>query len=173
MYPRLKDFFYFNKVERNGIILLLVILISLIGVNIWLSNQEQEFSQNSKEVEKGLAFLDSIYQIETNIKQKSKIKEEKKVKLTPIDFNPNTTSLEDFKQIGLTEKQAQTIIKYRTKGGVFRIKSDFKKMYSITDLMYEELKTHILLPDTFELPKRNFEKRNMPPVWTPPIVYHQ
>ena len=172
MYPRLKDFFYFNKVERNGIIVLLIILIGLIAVNLWLSNQDQTITPSSKRVEEGLAFLDSIHQLEIEKRNKPSInKERNEVEMVPKNFNPNISSLEDFMSMGLTEKQANTIINYRNKGGAFRIKSDFKKMYSISDLMYQQLEAYILLPDTLETEQSIFESIEKPREWTPPVVY--
>ena len=42
-------------------------------------------------------------------------------------FNPNTVSLDDLMRLGFSEKQAQSIINYREKGGRFRRPADFAK----------------------------------------------
>ena len=61
-------------------------------------------------------------------------------------FNPNTVSLEDLVRLGFTEKQAQSIINYREKGGRFRRKADFAKSYVVADSVFERLAPFIDIP---------------------------
>ena len=61
-------------------------------------------------------------------------------------FNPNTVSLEDLERLGFSEKQAQSILNYREKGGRFRRPSDFAKSYVVADSVYERLKPYIDIP---------------------------
>lgn len=63
-----------------------------------------------------------------------------------FNFNPNTIKKEEFQALGLSEKQANTILNYRNKGGQFRIKNDFKRIYSISEAQFEILKPYINLP---------------------------
>lgn len=61
-------------------------------------------------------------------------------------FNPNTASLDDFMRLGFSEKQAQSIISYREKGGRFRRKSDFAKSFVVADSVYRRLEPWIDIP---------------------------
>ena len=61
-------------------------------------------------------------------------------------FDPNTVSLEDLQRLGLSERQAQSIENYRTKGGRFRSKADFQKMYVVSDTLYARLEPYIEIP---------------------------
>jgi competence protein ComEA len=61
-------------------------------------------------------------------------------------FNPNTISPDSLCLLGFSEKQALTIIHYREKGGIFRRKEDFKKMYVVDDARYVELLPYITIP---------------------------
>ena len=61
-------------------------------------------------------------------------------------FNPNTASIDDFVRLGFSEKQAQSIINYRSKGGRFRRKSDFAKSYVVADSVYKRLEPYIVIP---------------------------
>lgn len=63
-----------------------------------------------------------------------------------FDFNPNTATLEDFQRLGLSEKQARSIINYREKGGRFRRPEDFACSYVVSDSLYERVKDHIVIP---------------------------
>ncbi len=60
-------------------------------------------------------------------------------------FNPNNISLDSLCMLGFSEKQALTIIHYREKGGVFRRKEDFKKMYVVDEAKYKELFPYITI----------------------------
>jgi len=61
-------------------------------------------------------------------------------------FDPNTVSPEDLRRLGLTERQAQSIVNYREKGGRFRVKSDFRKMYVVSDSLFARLESYIDIP---------------------------
>ncbi len=66
----------------------------------------------------------------------------------PKHINPNTATLEDFLQIGLTRIQANNCINYRNKGGHFYKKDDLKKIYSISDEDYARIEPFITIPKT-------------------------
>ena len=69
-------------------------------------------------------------------------------------FNPNTITEYSLQMLGFSQRQAASIIKYRTKGGKFRVKRDFARMYVVDSAKYAVLEPFILLPD--RLPgKRN------------------
>lgn len=71
-------------------------------------------------------------------------------------FNPNTIPEDSLQLLGFSQRQSASIIKYRTKGGKFRIKRDFAKMYVVDSAKYALLEPYILLPDS--LPGRKSEK---------------
>ena len=58
-------------------------------------------------------------------------------------FDPNTVTLEELQRLGLTLRQAETIENYRAKGGRFRSKTDFQKMYVVSDTLYARLEAFI------------------------------
>lgn len=82
----------------------------------------------------------------------------KKKKFIGFKFNPNTIDLSSWKKLGLSEAQAKSILKYQSKGGTFKIKSDLKKMYTISDKKYQELLPWIDLPE--EYPKNSYNKKD-------------
>ena len=61
-------------------------------------------------------------------------------------FNPNTVSAEDLMRLGFSEKQAQSLVNYREKGGRFRRPADFAKSYAVDDSVFERLKPFIDIP---------------------------
>ncbi len=69
-----------------------------------------------------------------------------KRRIESFRFNPNTASLDDFVRLGFTEKQAESILNYREKGGRFRRKSDFAKSYVVADSVFRRLEPFIDIP---------------------------
>ncbi len=63
-------------------------------------------------------------------------------------FNPNTITEDSLQMLGFSQRQAASIIKYRTRGGKFRVKRDFAKMYVVDSAKYASLEEYILLPDS-------------------------
>jgi competence ComEA-like helix-hairpin-helix protein len=78
-------------------------------------------------------------------------------KYTLFNFNPNTATTEELQNLGIAKFLAQRIVNYREKGGKFRVKADFKKMYGLSEEKFDELEDFIELPDKQEDNKKNFE----------------
>jgi DNA uptake protein ComE-like DNA-binding protein len=49
------------------------------------------------------------------------------------EFDPNMADIEDLQSLGLTFRQASTIINYRTNGGQFKKAEDFRRIYGISE----------------------------------------
>ena len=82
-----------------------------------------------------------------------------------FSFNPNTIPLDSLQMLGFTPKQAQSVLNYRSKGGKFRIRKDFAKLYVVDSAMYRALEQYILLPDSVIAPvlekKKSVAKKNL------------
>lgn len=83
---------------------------------------------------------------------------ETKPEIILTEFDPNELDESQWKNLGFSEKQVKTILKYKeVVGGNFKSKEQFKRCYSLTPEKYEQLKNYILLPETnFEAKKENF-----------------
>jgi competence ComEA-like helix-hairpin-helix protein len=79
-------------------------------------------------------------------------------KLNPFPFDPNTLIHEQWLALGLTDKQAKVIENYRSKGGKFYDKEDFKKMYCISADEYIILEPYIEI----KLSKPEYPKKDIP-----------
>ena len=64
----------------------------------------------------------------------------------PFVFNPNTITLDSLCMLGLSPRQAQTIINYRNKGGCFRRPEDFSRMYVVSEELFLRLRPFIVIP---------------------------
>ncbi|SFN27344.1 Helix-hairpin-helix motif-containing protein [Chryseobacterium oleae] len=63
------------------------------------------------------------------------------------NFDPNTTDSEGWKDLGFSERQAQTIVNYRDKNlrGSFKTLEDLQKCFVISSEKFQELKPYIKL----------------------------
>ena len=61
-------------------------------------------------------------------------------------FNPNTVSLEDLQRLGFSQRQAQSIVNYREKGGRFARAEDFGRSYVVSDSVFRRLRPFIRIP---------------------------
>jgi len=54
-------------------------------------------------------------------------------------FDPNTATLDDLLELGLSKHEAVSLLKYRAAGKVFRIPEDMALCYGISDSLYRRL----------------------------------
>jgi competence ComEA-like helix-hairpin-helix protein len=60
-------------------------------------------------------------------------------------FDPNTITNQQLQQLGFNKKSAQTFLKFRDRGFVFKEKIDLKKVYGISDNFYSKLEPYIII----------------------------
>ena len=78
------------------------------------------------------------------------------------EFNPNDLDESQWKNLGFSEKQVKTILKYKDiVGGNFKSKAQFKKCYAVSAEKYESLEKYILLPES------NSDFKNNQPSYKP------
>jgi competence protein ComEA len=149
----IKDYFSFNKRERNGIFILLIILMIVVAIPFVLPylipKGKTDFSQFKKEIsafEKSLKEnSDTSYAKDFDFNHIDKSSAE--TILHPFPFNPNDLSEEKWKELGFDEKQIKTIKNFEAKGGKFYKKEDLEKIYGISASEYAVLEPYIQIPD--------------------------
>ena len=67
-------------------------------------------------------------------------------KVESFRFNPNTASVEDLQRLGFSLKQAESIDRYRRKGGRFNSKEDFARSFVVSDSVFRRLSGYIDIP---------------------------
>ncbi|MBR5856398.1 MAG: helix-hairpin-helix domain-containing protein [Bacteroidales bacterium] len=60
-----------------------------------------------------------------------------------FEFDPNTITLDSLCMLGLSPRQAMTIVNYREKGGDFKYPEDFARMYVVSDEFYTKVLPYI------------------------------
>ena len=65
-------------------------------------------------------------------------------------FDPNTADSTQLLRLGLQSWQVRNIYKYRAKGGIYRQKEDFAKLYGLTVKQYRELEPYIQISSDYQ-----------------------
>ncbi len=139
-----KNYFTFTRTERNGMFVLLAIIILIVTLKLLLQNNKSHSKVDYSEfIQKVDSFENSLHEITQNDSDSSLLKYDS---LKLFRFNPNNTSNEDWKSLGLSDYQIQIINNYLNKGGHFYNSSDFKKVYGISKAQADILIPFIDIP---------------------------
>ena len=156
----------FSKRERNGIIVLLYLIVFFLGVDFLLysssSDKPYDFSGFEKEISE---FEESLVEEKETTTIKSGFENKDDTKVTDVEpaelffFDPNNTSRSEWEKLGLKDYQIRTIENYLGKGGRFYNKEDLKKIYGLGDSEYNRLKDFIQIKENNKkLPEKNTKK---------------
>jgi competence protein ComEA len=148
----IRDYLTFNKRERNGVFVLIsIIILMLVYLNIsekFYRVKNIDFTEFRREADSMNSFLKRSQSQLLENESSSEIKESSaQIKSERFHFNPNNLPELGWKRLGLTEKQIKTIKNYEAKGGRFKKKEDLKKMYCIKPEQYASLEPFIQIPD--------------------------
>ncbi len=163
MRKHIENYFQFTRSERIGIFILLFLsLLTWLSYPIYthfvVDKTKTDFSKFKKEIalleitineaeeKEGNNFqkFNNAYS-NTDYPKKYNRKKEKAV-ITPFAFNPNSISQADLLVMGIPKNAIDNLIKFRNKGAKFYKKTDFKKVYGITDDIYNTIEQFIQLP---------------------------
>lgn len=143
----LSTYFGFSKREFNGI-MMLVFLVGLVMIFPYLYGlirEEEQVTEAELQAVLTLALLEK-----KSLSHKKEYNPERpiaKEKGSLFAFDPNSLGMEGWLKLGLSAKQAGAILKYREKGGKFRKHADLRKMYTISEQMYQQLAPYIKISD--------------------------
>lgn len=150
----ISDYFGFNRAETNGLIFLLILMFILIFIpyifRIIYSTDDLVLAEDKE-------LLDSLV---THLKQNVISKELSSKRDSLFYFNPNTSTVDELEMLGFDKSIANRIVKYRSAGGSYNVKSDLQTIYGISKETYDRLYHFI------DLPVKLSSKKNT-------TVYHQ
>jgi len=172
----IKDFLTFSRGERNGIIILIVLILILLFVPIFYnsfitqtpSNDSFFYSQVDSFFSSLKAKPDDIAQVTHNTLENEEVETKQNQKY--FFFDPNTVTVNELVLLGLSVKQATVVEKFRSKGGQFNSPEDFAKVYVIDSSIYRKLRPWIKIS---KLPQKIYsqsKKDSLPKVDKTPII---
>ena len=165
----------FTQTEVNGYLILqplliIVLFMPLITSYLFFSSPQSNFSPSES------ARLDSLVAIiERNAEQYKKYPKKKypsykkkystekpqKKAVKLFIFNPNEIDQKQWESLGLKSYLAKRILKYRSKGGSFRLKKDLAKIYGFPKETYNQLYPYIDLPENNDAAPKKSETKEV------------
>lgn len=123
-----------------GILATIIILVFLNKDDKILTLKENEISHKKENYNKHY-YKDKFTNYKSNNQKK----------YHPFKFNPNKVKKEELIKFGLTEKQASNLVNYVKAGGKFNKKEDLKKLYCMSDYLYNQISPYVIIPQTNEV----------------------
>ena len=172
-----EDFFYYSKSERRIIIILLILVAVLTAANIGYNWYEKEQLPKEISTTEEAEIHHFISQLQKETKRKHPYHSKKgsiqgntgkgntgALPLNPFTFDPNKADSATLAQLGLSSYVTNNIIKYRSKGGIFRNAESLKKIYGMDETTYHQLKPYIVIgteyaPRQHKAPTARYEKK--------------
>jgi DNA uptake protein ComE-like DNA-binding protein len=137
----LRDAFGFSGNEINGFLILLPLIAFAIfsepAYRAWLASRPRLYNSDRQHLDSLMAKGHFFTGMPVAIPPPD---------IVPFPFDPNTAAVGEFDSLGIPGVLANRIAAYRSKGGVFRIKSDLLKIYGLDSTLYRQLYPYILLP---------------------------
>jgi competence protein ComEA len=148
---RLRSLFTFTKQERRGV----YVLISLLAVAWMLPFLSERKTRQVEGVEwhrlqpidsqsNGSSPQEPRYKTEKTALRRQRWQERRfQPPAEVFPFDPNKTTEEEWLRLGLTDRQARTILNYVSKGGRFRSAEDLKRIYGFPVEAFAVLSPHV------------------------------
>jgi len=139
----LNKYFGFTKREYNALLvlfgLLFVAIVTPYGYE-WVFVKEERITNFENNAIQALN-LSARNEYKRNDFRRKENRSLTKASL--FKFDPNLINSQQWEMLGLSAKQTQSILNYRTKGGRFYKVDDLKKMYVISSKLFERLQPYV------------------------------
>ena len=124
----------FDKHDRDAVIVLVLVIVVSVVVFPFLSERHDTASRKEP-------FTHSKY----SGRSESSDYSEQSAPPSLRPFDPNTASEQQLQSLGLSQRHVRNIMKYRSRGGRFRKKEDFARLYGLTLKQYRQLEPYIAI----------------------------
>ena len=138
MMKPLKEYFTYSRIERQGLVVLIVLCIlfyTLPFLNFWGKRKttDTDFTSYQADIQAFTAALENT--------SESKVP-------SLFFFDPNTIGLDSLQLLGLSTQLAQRVINYREKVGAFKKAADFRKIYGLSATQFAQLEPYVKIAKT-------------------------
>ncbi len=137
-----RSHFWYNKSQRNGILLLITIILIFQAIYIFGDFSDNKTIFEDAELSKYQERIDSL-----------KIVKNKNAKRILYPFNPNYIT--DFKgyQLGMTVEEIDNLLNFRKTGQFVNSASEFQKVTKVSDSLLEQISPYFKFPDWVSISK--------------------
>lgn len=153
---RFGDLFYIRRSDRRVIWFLLALLVLFLAVtyifDVIGEKQVQEIVQadstgtTERQIRKEIRDNEHYY----NDRAGGGYYAVESRTVSRFPFDPNTADSTQLLALGLQPFQVRNIYRYRAKGGVYRRKEDFARLYGLTNKQYRELEPYITIGKDYQ-----------------------
>jgi len=138
----IKSHFKFTKSQRNGIFLLVVIIVVLQYIYFFVDFSRPKYSVDTEELNKYEEEIDSLKKVELS---------EKAPRIYP--FNPNYIT--DYKgyTLGMSNEEIDRLLKFRNQGDWINSARQFQEVTKISDSLLNSISPYFKFPEWVSSPK--------------------
>ena len=124
----------FDKHDRDAVIVLVLVIVVSVVVFPFLSERRDTASRKEPSAHSKFSG-----------RSESSDYSEQSAPPSLRPFDPNTASEQQLQSLGLSQRHVRNIMKYRSRGGRFRKKEDFARLYGLTLKQYRQLEPYITI----------------------------
>ncbi len=148
----MKSHFKFTNSQRNGIFLLVIIIVTLQCIYFFVDFSNSEYTVNTEELKKYEREIDSLKQIEL---------EERAPKIYP--FNPNYIT--DYKgyTLGMSPDEIDRLLLFRDQGDWINSVKQFQEVTKVSDSLLNQMSPYFKFPEWVTNPKQKISYSNNKP----------
>ena len=139
----MKSHFKFSKSQRNGIFLLVIIIVTLQCIYFFVDFSNSEYAVHADELKKYEQEIDSLKQIDI---------EERAPKIYP--FNPNYIT--DYKgyTLGMSSDEIDRLLRFRDQGDWINSIKQFQEVTKVSDSLLNQISPYFKFPEWVTNPKQ-------------------
>lgn len=146
-----------SKRNRRGLWVLIIACITLSYIPRVLAGlHDSELNYSYIELQEA---EEVVAEQKKSVEKKRYVKKKKSWKAPASKFDPNEYSREDWMQLGLSQKQADVILKFTSRG--IYSNDDLKKIFVLPPELFELLKDSTYYPEKEVASKPKFEKKEL------------
>ena len=148
-----KDFLYYTKTERQGIIVLVVLILGVYATpklfSFFTRAEDTDCKENEKFDKEYNDFISVLRETKPHQKSGPSFQSSPQREIKLAIFDPNTADSTTLLSLGLPSRMVKNILHYRNKQGKFRYPEDFRKIYGLTEEQYRTLYPYIQITKDF------------------------
>lgn len=158
---RLREFFYIEKSDRSVLVVLIVVALAVLGLFQLLDQPgptTAEAEATPTPLKEGSVMGDGAsgggfasHREGAQGFGRQAFRYDAGAAAAPerFAFDPNTADSTQLLRLGLRPWQVRNIYRYRQRGGIYRRKQDFARLYGLTQKEYRELEPYISIADDY------------------------
>ena len=141
-----EDLFVISKRSKRGLLVLILASLGLIFFpRVYMFFQKKEaFVINSEQI----AEFERTHKKFKKRNYSNYYSKKKKYKAPDSKFNPNTYTLSDWMNLGLSAKQSVVVLKFTSRG--IYSEEDLKRIFVIPDVLFELIRDSVVYPERFQ-----------------------